>query len=88
MSGTVQDARPLGSSRSEGETLSVVKERLVTLDDLMTMGPDEQYVAAKEVPHDALHLRHAGYWLRPAARLLTDPDPFVLHKQAAAADHG
>ena len=90
MSGTVQDARLLGASRSEGETLSVVKERLVTPDDLMTMGPDEQYVvaAAKDVPRDALHLRHARYWLRPDARLLADPNPFVLRKQAAAADHG
>ena len=76
MSGTVQDARLLGASR--GETLSVVKERLVTPDDLMTMGPDEQYVvAAKDVPRDALHFRHARYWLRPDARLLADPNPFA-----------
>ena len=88
VSGT--EARLLEASRSRGETLSVVKERLVTPDDLMTMGPDEQYVvaAAKDVPRDALHLRHARYWLRPDARKLADPNPFVLRKRAAAARRG
>ena len=88
VSGTTQESRLLEASRSR--TLSVVKERLVTPDDLMTMGPDEQYVvaAAKDVPRDALHLRHARYWLRPAARKLADPNPFVLRKRAAAASHG
>ena len=90
VSGTTQESRLLEASRSRGETLSVVKERLVTPDDLMTMGPDEQYVvaAAKDVPRDALHLRHARYWLRPDARKLADPNPFVLRKRAAAARRG
>ncbi len=90
VSGTVQESRLLEASRSRGETLSVVKERLVAPDDLMTMGPDEQYVvaAAKDVPRDALHLRHARYWLRPDARRLADPNPFVLRKRAAAAGRG
>ena len=64
--------------------MSTVKERLVTPDDLM--GPDEQYVVAtaKDMPRDALHLRHARYWTRPDSRRLADPNPFVLRKRAAA----
>ena len=50
--------------------MSSVKEQLVTPDDLMTLGPDEQYVVAtaKDMPRDALHLRHARYWARPDSR--------------------
>ena len=72
------------ASSQAGETVSTVKERLVTPDDLM--GPDEQYVVAiaKDMPRDALHLRHARYWTRPDSRRLADPNPFVLRKRAAA----
>ena len=86
VSGTVQEGRLMASSQSQaGETVSTVKERLVTPDDLMTMGPDEQYVVAtaKDMPRDALHLRHARYWARPDSRRLADPNPFVLRKRAA-----
>ena len=40
-----------------GESLSLVRERLVTPDELMTLGPDRQYVIAapKDMPRDALH---------------------------------
>lgn len=87
VSGTVQEGRLMASSQSQAdETVSTVKERLVTPDDLMTMGPDEQYVVAtaKDMPRDALHLRHARYWARPDSRRLADPNPFVLRKRAAA----
>ena len=79
---TVQEGCPTASSQA-GETVSTVKERLVTPDDLM--GPDEQYVVAtaKDMPRDALHLRHARYPARPNSRQLADPNPFVLRKRAA-----
>ena len=62
-----------------------MRERLVTPDELMTLGPDRQYVIAapKDMPRDALHLHHACYWLRRDARYLADPNPFVLRKQRA-----
>ena len=85
-SGTVQDARLIANSQSQaGEQRSVVRERLVTPDDLMTLGPDEQYVigSGKDLPRDALHLHHARYWTRPDARPLADPNPFVLRKKGA-----
>ena len=58
----------------------------MTPDDLMTLGPDEQYVVAtaKDMPRDALHLRHARYWTRPDSQRLADPNPFVLRKRVAA----
>ncbi len=87
-SGSAQGAQlvPRGST-SESEQISHVRELLVTPDQLMTMAPDEQYViaAGKDVPRDALHLNHARYWLRPDARLLADPNPFVTRKAAASA---
>ena len=51
----------------------------------MTLGPDEQYVigSGKDLPRDALHLRHARYWERRDTRWLADPNPFVLRKQRA-----
>ena len=40
---------------------ALVRERLITPDELMTLGPDRQYVIAspKDMPRDALHLHHA-----------------------------
>ena len=66
--------------------LFLVRERLVTPDELMTLGPDRQYVIAspKDMPRDALHLHHARYWRRRDADYLADPNPFVLRKQRAA----
>ena len=53
----------------------------------MTLGPDEQYVIGfgKDLPRDALHLRHARYWERPDVQPLADANPFVLRKTGAAA---
>ena len=69
------------------ESMSVVKERLVTADDLMTMGPDEQFVIAspKDIPRDALKLRHARFWEMPEVAELADPNPYVVRKERAAA---
>ena len=66
-----------------GESYSLVRERLVMPDELMTLGPDRQYVitTSKDMPRDALHLHHARYWRRPDAGWLADPNPFVLRKE-------
>ena len=90
-SGTVADGRVAGNTQWQaGESFSLVRERLVTPDELMTLGPDRQYVigAAKDIKRDALHLHHAHYWERPDTRFLADPNPFVLRKEMAAADAG
>ncbi len=62
---------------------SLVRERVVTPDALMTLAGDEQYVvtAGKGIPRDAIHLRHARYWMRRDARAHADPNPFVLRKE-------
>ena len=88
-SGTVADGRIAGNTQWQaGESFSLVRERLVTPDELMTLAPDRQYVigAAKDIKRDALHLHHANYWERPDTRFLADPNPFVLRKEMAAAD--
>ena len=88
-SGTIAESRIVTANTQwqAGESRSLVRERLVTPDELMTLGPDRQYVIAapKDMPRDALHLHHARYWLRRDARYLADPNPFVLRKPAASA---
>ena len=76
-----------GGSLTDGTSASAVKEALVTPDDLLRMGPDEQYVIAspKSMPRDALRLQHARYWTRADAHWLADPNPLVLRKMRAAA---
>ncbi len=68
------------------ESNSVVREHLVTPDDLMTMRPDEQFVIAspKDMPRDAIRLKHARYWELQGIRDLADPNPYVLRKLRAA----
>ncbi len=68
------------------ESHSVVREHLVTPDDLMTMRPDEQFVIAspKDMPRDAIRLKHARYWELDGIRDLADPNPYVLRKVRAA----
>ena len=89
-SGTVAESRIVTANTQwqAGESTSQVRERLVTPDELMTLGPDRQYViaAAKDIRRDALHLHHARYWERRDARYLADPNPFVLRKQRAGRD--
>ena len=90
-SGTVADSRVAGNIQWQaGESFNLVRERLVTPDELMTLGPDRQYVigAAKDIERDALHLHHAHYWERPDTSYLVDPNPLVLRKRRAAANAG
>ena len=76
-----------GEAMQVGDSVSVVRERVVTADEILTMGPDEQFViaASKQVPRDGFRLRHARYWARNDCRGLVDPNPFVVRKRAAAA---
>ena len=89
-SGTIAESRIVTANTQwqAGDSRSLVRERLVTPDELMTLGPDRQYViaAAKDMPRDALHLHHARYWRRRDAEHLADPNPFVLRKQRAAGE--
>ena len=87
-SGTIAESRIVTANTQwqAGESTSLVRERLVTPDEVMTLGPDRQYVIAspKDIPRDALDLHHARYWERRDARFLADPNPFVLRKERAA----
>ena len=67
-----------------GRNRSLVRERIVTPDDLMGLGQDEQIViaAGKSRSRDAFRLSHARYWQRRDCRPLHDPNPFVLRKGA------
>ncbi len=86
-SGTIAESRIVTANTQwqAGDSRALVRERLITPDELMTLGTDRQYViaASKDVPRDALHIHHARYWLRPDACGLADPNPFVLRKQGA-----
>ena len=75
-----------GTELNVSDSLAVVKERVVTPDEIMTMGPDLQYVvgASKDLPRDAFSLRHARYWERPDCSGLATPNPLVVRKQGAA----
>ena len=87
-SGTIAESRIVTANTQwqAGESTSLVRERLVMPDELMTLAPDRQYViaAAKDMPRDALRLHHARYWRRPDAEFHADPNPFVLRKERAA----
>ena len=89
-SGTIAESRIVTANTQwqAGESTSLVRERLVTPDELMTLGPERQYVIAspKDLPRDALHLHHARYWRRGDSDRLADPNPFVIRKERAAAD--
>ena len=87
-SGTIAENRIVTANTQwqAGDSRALVRERLITPDELMTLGPDRQYVIAapKDMPRDALHLHHARYWRRWDSRNLADPNPFVIRKQRAA----
>ena len=89
-SGSSSDSRLVagGGQLQIGQSVQEVRERVVTPDEIMTLGPDRQYVitSAKDIPRDALALHHSRYWDRPDARDLADPNPFVLRKQRATVD--
>ena len=82
-SGTIAESRIVTANTQwqAGESRSLVRERLVTPDELMTLGPDRQYViaAGKDMPRDALHLHHARYWeSHELRRAINGPGP--LHR--------
>ena len=87
LSGSTDPARliPVTSRLQSSVNTSLVRERIVTPDQLMVMPADEQYVvtAGKAAPRHALHLRHARYWQRRDSRHLADPNPFVIRKDRA-----
>ena len=91
-SGTIAENRVVTANTQwqAGESRSLVRERLVTPDELMTLGPDRQYVIAapKDMPRDALHLHHARYWRRPDSDYMADPNPFVVRRERAAGAGG
>ena len=64
-SGTIAENRIVTANTQwqAGDSRALVRERLITPDELMTLGPDHQYVIAspKDIPRDALHLHHAHY---------------------------
>ena len=86
-SGTIAENRIVTANTQwqAGDSRALVRERLITPDELMTLGPDHQYVIAspKDMPRDALHLHHARYWRRWDSRKLADPNPFVIRKERA-----
>ena len=86
-SGTIAENRIVTANTQwqAGDSRALVRERLITPDELMTLGPDHQYVIAspKDMPRDALHLHHARYWHREDSRDLADPNPFVIRKERA-----
>ena len=86
-SGTIAENRIVTANTQwqAGDSRALVRERLITPDELMTLGPDRQYVIAapKDMPRDALHLHHARYWRRWDSRDLADPNPFVIRKDDA-----
>ena len=89
-SGSVSGDRVLtGNTQSqEGDSRAYVRERLVTPDELMTLGPRDQYViaAGKDMPRDALYLNQAQYWEHKATRMLADGNPLVVRKKLAAGN--
>ena len=86
-SGTIAENRIVTANTQwqAGDSRALVRERLITPDELMTLGPDRQYVIAspKDMPRDALHLHHARYWRRWDSRDLADPNPFVIREERA-----
>ena len=86
-SGTMSEANLIaGKTQSQaGETRSLVRERLVTPDELMTLPADKQFVVArpKDMPRDPLALEHTRYWEHRRTRGLWDPNPLVLAKNGS-----
>lgn len=86
--GQVQDVGVVAKgSSSVQESLSVVKEQLVPADDILRMGPDDQFVIAspKDMPRDVIRLRHARYWQMEGVREFADPNPYVIRKERSLA---
>ena len=84
VSGQVRDTGLAASGQtSVQESLSVVKEQLVPADEVLSMGPDDQIIIAspKDMPRDAIRLKHARYWQLREVAGLADPNPYVIRKE-------
>ena len=87
-SGQLRDSGILPEGQgSIQESLSVVKEQLVPSDEILAMGPDDQFVIAspKDMPRDVIRLRHARYWMLKDVSALADPNPYVIRKERSLA---
>ena len=83
-SGQIREATLLPEGQgSIQESLSVVKEQLVSSDEILSMGPDDQFVIAspKDMPRDVIGLKHARYWMLKNVGTLADPNPYVIRKE-------
>ncbi|MYE00532.1 MAG: TraM recognition domain-containing protein [Alphaproteobacteria bacterium] len=87
-SGQLRDSSILPEGQgSIQESLSVVKEQLVPSDEILSMGPDDQFVIAspKEMPRDVIGLKHARYWQLEGVKEFADPNPYVIRKERSLA---
>ena len=85
-SGQMRDSSILPEGQtSVQESLSVVKEQLVPADEILSMGPDDQFVIAspKDMPRDVMRLKHARYWQMRGARHLADGNLYVIRMKRA-----
>ena len=88
-SGQSSDASLLPEEKgSLQESVSVVKEQLVPADEILSMGPDDQFVVAspKDMPRDVMRLKHAWHWQMRDVRDLADGNPFVIRKERSLAE--
>ena len=88
-SGQTSDASLLPEGKgSLQESLSVVKEQLVPADEILSMGPDDQFVVAspKDMPRDVMRLKHARHWQIRDVRDLADGNPFVIRKERSLSE--
>ena len=84
--GTVEgdDVLRREKSSQSGVNRALVKERVMSPEDLMTLDVDEQIVLtnSKSVGRDAMHLWLVRYWERADMRNLAAPNPYVLRKDS------
>lgn len=88
-SGQLRDSSLLAEGQgSIQESLSVVKEQLVPVDEILSMGPDDQFVVAapKDMPRDVIRLKHARHWQMRKVRDLADGNPFVIRKERSLGE--
>ncbi len=72
------------SGARDSTSESLVRERLVSAHDFMSMSADTQFVVGspRGISHDAIRLSHARYWERADLRELAGANPYVLRKSA------
>ncbi len=88
-SGQMRDSALLPDGQSSlQESVSVVKEQLVPADEILSMGPDDQFVVAspKDMPRDVMRLKHARHWQMRNVRDLADGNPFVIRKERSLSE--